>query len=82
MNELELLNEIKKYQFYAVELNLYLDNFPNNEEALNDYNKISKKLDRLIFNYEENFGPLKNFGAAYIENPIAWTSSRWPWENY
>ena len=82
MNELELLNEIKKYQFYAVELNLYLDNFPNNEEALNDYNKISKKLDRLIFNYEENFGPLKNFGAAYIVIPIAWTSSRWPWENY
>lgn len=82
MNELELLNEIKKYQFYAVELNLYLDNFPNNEEALNDYNKISKKLDRLIFNYEENFGPLKNFGAAYIENPMAWTSSPWPWENY
>ena len=82
MNELELLNEIKKYQFYAVELNLYLDNFPNNEEALNDYNKISKKLDRLIFNYEENFGPLKNFGAAYIENPTAWTSSPWPWENY
>ena len=26
----DLLNEIKKYQFYAVELNLYLDNFPNN----------------------------------------------------
>ena len=82
MNELELLNEIKKYQFYAVELNLYLDNFPNNEEALNDYNKISKKLDILIINYEENFGPLKNFGAAYIEIPIAWTSSRWPWDNY
>ena len=42
MCENDLLNEIKKYQFYAVELNLYLDNFPNNKKATNDYKIISK----------------------------------------
>ena len=35
MCENDLLDEIKKYQFYAVELNLYLDNFPNNKKATN-----------------------------------------------
>ena len=73
MCENDLLDEIKKYQFYAVELNLYLDNFPNNKKATNDY---------LIMDYEKNFGPLRNFGSAYFENPVAWISSPWPWENY
>ena len=58
MCENDLLNEIKKYQFYAVELNLYLDNFPNNSKATNDYKIVSKKLDNLIMDYEKNFGPL------------------------
>ena len=82
MCENELLNEIKKYQFYAVELNLYLDNFPNNKKARNDYKIISKRLDNLIMDYEKNFGPLRNFGSAYFENPVAWVSSPWPWANY
>ena len=33
MNENELLFKIMKYIFYAVELNLYLDNFPTNQKA-------------------------------------------------
>ena len=36
----------------------------------------------LIMDYEKNFGPLRNFGSAYFENPDAWVSSPWPWENY
>ena len=30
MKALELLDDIQKLQFYAVVLNLYLDNFPEN----------------------------------------------------
>ena len=54
MCEIDLLNEIRKYQFYAIELNLYLDNFPSNKKAINDYKKISERLDYLITNYEYN----------------------------
>ncbi|EKY22596.1 spore coat protein CotJB [Clostridium celatum] len=82
MCEIDLLNEIRKYQFYAIELNLYLDNFPSNKKAINDYKKISERLDYLITNYEYNFGPLRNFGSASTEDPIAWIAPPWPWENY
>ena len=34
MCEIDLLNEIRKYQFYAMELNLYLDNFPSNKKDI------------------------------------------------
>ena len=80
MKSMELLNSIQRAQFYAVELNLYLDNFPSNEKATKDYEEISKLLDKLISEYESKYGPLTNFGSAYIENPIAWTNSPWPWE--
>ena len=80
MHDDELLRDIMKLQFYAVDLNLYLDNFPNNKEAVEDYKKVSYKLDELIKLYEKNNGALSNFGSAFYENPQCWTSSPWPWE--
>lgn len=81
MNAKEALNCIKIYQFCAVELNLYLDNFPDDKDARDDYNKVSCKLTTLIHEYEKNYGPLTNFGSAHVENPRAWVDQPWPWEN-
>ncbi|NRT88089.1 spore coat protein CotJB [Clostridium beijerinckii] len=81
MNQREMLNSIRVYQFCAVELNLFLDNFPEDKNAEEDYNKVSCKLTELISAYEKNFGPLTNFGSAYVENPKAWVNTPWPWEN-
>lgn len=81
MNSNLLLLEIMRYIFYSIELNLYLDNFPNNTKATEDYREISAKLDKLVCRYEEEFGPLTNFGSASIENPRAWVNTPWPWEN-
>lgn len=80
MKSFELMNNIRKFQFYAIELNLYLDNFPNNKEAREDYQEISKKLDKLINQYECEYGTIRNFGSAYIENPSSWVNQPWPWE--
>lgn len=81
MNENELLFKIMKYIFYAVELNLYLDNFPRNKKAIDDYNEISRKLDFLVCKYEKSYGPLTNFGFASVEQPEEWIANPWPWEN-
>lgn len=77
----KLINSIQKLQFAAVELNLYLDNFPNNKEAKKKYEEISCKLNELINIYETKYGPIRNFGAAYVVDPISWTKQPWPWEN-
>ena len=82
MSPRELLNSIRIYQFCAVELNLFLDNFPDDKNAKEDYNKVSCKLTSLINEYEKNCGPLTNFGSAFYENPKAWVSEPWPWESY
>ena len=80
MNKHECLNAIRKLQFFALDLNLYLDNFPNCKNATDDYKVISSNLRKLIWDYEQDYGPLTNFGSSYIQNPDAWIDSPWPWE--
>lgn len=80
MKALELLDEIQKFQFYAIELNLYLDNFPENREATEDFKEVSSKLSELFQQFESEYGPIRNFGQAYIESPECWVNQPWPWE--
>lgn len=81
MSENPLLLDIMKYMFYAIDLNLYLDNFPKNHQATEDYKMVSEKLDCLVKQYEQTYGPLTNFGSSSMEDPEKWTSCPWPWEN-
>ena len=81
MNSEKMMDKIQKLQFAAVELNLYLDNFPENKKAKKEYEEVSCKLDELINDYETKYGPIRNFGAAYVEDPCSWTNDPWPWEN-
>lgn len=78
----DLLEKIRTYQFCAIDLNLYLDNFPDNQNAKEDYCKVSAKLTDLISEYEKDHGPMTNFGSAFTEDPKAWVEQPWPWENY
>jgi spore coat protein JB len=81
MSPHEYLSKIRKLLFFSVDLNLYLDNFPECQKAADDYKFVSSKLEKLICEYEQSYGPLSNFGSAYIENPEAWINTPWPWES-
>lgn len=78
----DLLDKIRIYQFCAIDLNLYLDNFPDNKDATEDYRRVSSKLTDLIGEYEKDYGPLTNFGSSFMEDPQSWVEKPWPWENY
>lgn len=81
MKKSDLLLAIQKYNFYAVELNLYLDNFPNCTDAQEDLKVISQKLNDLICEYEEHYGPFTNFGHSNSNDIEKWLCEPWPWEN-
>lgn len=80
MTREELKRKIQELEFAAVELNLYLDNHPNEQKALVDYNNISKDLGSLKKEYESKYGPLCNFGNAPSAYPWQWVNEPWPWE--
>ena len=79
-NREKLIRAIQEYEFAAVELNLYLDNFPRCREALEDYNYITRELNKLKAEYVKNFGPLRNFGEDPSSFPWQWVDEPWPWE--
>lgn len=76
-----LLNKIRELEFAAVDLNLYLDNFPNNRDALSAYNKYTTQLLSLKKEYEDNYGMLTNFGSSTSKYPWSWINDPWPWES-
>lgn len=81
MHKNEYLDKIRKLQFFALDLNLYLDNFPTSEKAKHDFEVISCELKKTIWDYEKEYGPLTNFGSSYFQDPEAWVKGPWPWEN-
>ncbi len=74
-----LLCKISEYQFVCVELQLYLDTHPDDEDARADYLCYADKLEELIGEYEMQCGPLLNFGISSAPTG-SWALSKWPWE--
>lgn len=81
MDKHELLRKISEVGFYAVDLNLYIDNFPDNAQAVKDYKAIAKALNNLKDIYEKYYGPLKNFGDSEFPGQWNYVNEPWPWEN-
>ena len=75
-----LSKKLHELEFAAIELNLYLDNHPENKNALADFNIISKELISVKKMYELERGPLFNFGYSENRYPNGWVDGPWPWE--
>ncbi len=77
--ERALLEKIGEARFACVELRLYLDTHPDDAMAKADYLSYSIKLQQLIERYEQQYGPLMNFGQSPTEAG-SWVFQKWPWE--
>lgn len=76
----EMLVNIGEYSFMAHDLNLYLDIYPNNREALDKFIEYRNKASELITKYERKYGPLAVSSDTNNNTPFNWVSS-WPWVN-
>ena len=76
----EMLVNIGEYSFLMHDLNLYLDVYPNNMEALNKFNEYRGRVNELIMKYERKYGPLAVKGDISKNIPFNWVNN-WPWVN-
>ena len=76
----EMLINIGQYSFMMHDLNLYLDVYPDNQEALNKFNEYRNKTNELITKYERKYGPLAIKGDVSNNVPFNWIVT-WPWGN-
>ena len=77
--KMEMLVNIGQMGFASHELNLYLDNYPNNRKALELFNKYSNMTNKLIKEYENKYGPL-TVGGIKEDVSFNWENEKWPWE--
>ncbi len=80
MSEQEMmLRRISAIDFAIVELNLYMDTHPYDQEVnmkLNDYREQSNNLKS---QYQEKYGPITSKFTE--DNRWGWISDPWPWNN-
>ncbi len=74
-----MLKRISAIDFAIVELNLYMDTHPYDQEVnskLNDYRNQSSTLKA---QYQEKYGPITS--GSEEDNRWGWIADPWPWNN-
>lgn len=81
MNEqAELLTYVDAYTFAMTDLNLYLDVYPDDRDALQMFNEYRLQAEQYVKNYESKYGPLLLTSNSLNTFPWAWNNAPWPWE--
>ena len=75
-----LLLNINQLSFLRHELNLLLDIYPNNNEAIDIFNKYYDSLKEEIEKYERRYGPLC-IDYNNQSDIFSWENTNWPWDN-
>lgn len=75
-----LMTSLQELCFACLDLQLFLDTHPNNQQALQEFNKYSQMYGNTKKEYEQKYGPLTNFGYSKSSYPWQWVMTPWPWE--
>lgn len=75
-----LMLRIQQTDFMLVDLQLYLDNHPGCQAALEDFNRLACTSRELKEEYRRRWGALMNFGADEAGEAWTWTDDSWPWD--
>ena len=78
-NREKAMQEVRETGFALIDINLFLDTHPNDEKAMDYFNKYQQMHKEARRYYEDNFGPLTS-NAVDTNNGWTWTQDPWPWE--
>lgn len=82
MNErAQMLTFLDALSFAMVDINLYLDLFPNDRDMIQLFQQYRSETDKLRNEYEQKYGPILVDSNASNAFPWAWDENPWPWEN-
>jgi len=76
----QLLEQLQAVDFVLVELTLYLDTHPNDQDAINQFNHYAKERGKFKQLYESKYGPLLQYGNSFSGSPWDWDDGPWPWQ--
>lgn len=71
---------IQVYSFALNDLDLYLDIYSNDVNAIKLYNAYLKSYKNAVTDYESKFGPITLTSNYLSSSPWSWETTIWPWE--
>lgn len=74
------LHEVNKYHFGLHEMTMYLDNFPDDQEAISVFSNFQQNYIKAKNEYEMRYGALDIAAPNLDVAPWNWTVGKWPWE--
>ena len=80
-NQAKMLTDIDSLEFAIIDLNLYLDVYPDDKYAIELFNKYRSEQNELLHNYQNEYGPILLNSDALNNMPWMWNNKPWPWEN-
>ncbi|OIJ13429.1 spore coat protein CotJB [Anaerobacillus alkalilacustris] len=75
-----LMQELQAVDFVLLELTLYLDTHPNDQEAVQQFNQFAQVRQQLKYQVEQIYGPLLQYGNSFSGFPWNWNDGPWPWQ--
>lgn len=73
------IHELQSLCFAVVELGMYLDTHPDDQEAFELFKKYGELYKKAVEVYEKENGPLTQQAAA-MGDKYLWIKGPWPWE--
>ena len=80
-NQAKMLTDIDSLEFAIIDLNLYLDVYPDDKYAIELFYKYRSEQNELLHNYQNEYGPILLNSDALNNIPWMWDNKPWPWEN-
>lgn len=74
------LRDLQAIDFSLVELGLYLDAYPDSQEALAYYRKLLEERDRLLAERQASNCPPVTAMDSHSAGEWNWVNGPWPWE--
>lgn len=74
------LEQIQAADFVLVELSLYLNTHPHDEDALKQFNQYFGYSRHLKRQFESSYGPLLQYGNSPAGEDWDWGKGPWPWQ--
>jgi len=75
----ELLKQLTILDFMLVDIALFLNTHPDEQEAVREYEQVACEANRVRGRFESLFGPLCSFRSKNQGAEWAWSCDPWPW---
>lgn len=80
MNRRELFEYINQISFAVDDVKLFLDTHPENQKALDYFQKYKEKRIEALKEYAEVYGPLTVDTVSGNSDCWSWINEPWPWQ--